>query len=105
MPFFLYLAFNAVHTPLQTAEKYLQRFANIKDQRRRAYGAMLSAMDDAISLVMTKLEQTGKLNDNHYPPSRSAMEVPEMAVFDPGIALPGIVGGPGVRNGPAPGPE
>ena len=62
-PFFLYLAFNAVHTPLQATEKYLQRFANIEDQRRRTYAAMLSAMDDAIGLVITSLEQTGKLDN------------------------------------------
>ena len=31
-PFFLYLAFNAVHTPMQATEKYLQRFPNIKDK-------------------------------------------------------------------------
>jgi arylsulfatase A-like enzyme len=62
-PFFLYLAFNAVHTPLQATEKYLQRFAHIADLRRRTYAAMLSAMDDAIGRVLTALEQTGKFGD------------------------------------------
>src|SRR5262249_6354654 len=47
-PFFLYLAFNAVHAPMQAAEKYLKRFQDIKDERRRTYAAMMSAMDDAI---------------------------------------------------------
>lgn len=62
-PFFLYLAFNAVHTPLQATEKYLQRFAHIQDQARRKYAAMMSAMDDAIGAVLAKLRETG-LEDN-----------------------------------------
>ena len=41
-PFFLYLAFNAVHTPLQATEKYLDRFAAIDDAKRRTYAAMLT---------------------------------------------------------------
>jgi hypothetical protein len=59
-PFFLYLAFNAVHTPLQAIEKYNSRFPGITDPKRRIYAAMLSAMDDAIGLVLTELEETGK---------------------------------------------
>ncbi|MEX1049090.1 MAG: sulfatase-like hydrolase/transferase [Akkermansiaceae bacterium] len=51
-----------MHTPLQTIEKYNSRFPGITDPKRRIYAAMLSAMDDAIGLVLTKLEETGKLN-------------------------------------------
>jgi arylsulfatase A-like enzyme len=54
-PFFLYLAFNAVHVPNQATERYLARFANITDPQRRTYAAMLSAMDDAIGRVLTAL--------------------------------------------------
>ena len=42
-PFLLYLAFNAVHTPMEATEKYLQRFPNIKDKQRRTYAAMMVA--------------------------------------------------------------
>jgi arylsulfatase A-like enzyme len=58
-PFFLYLAFNAVHTPLEATEKYLERFPNIKDEKRRTYAAMLSAMDDAIGAVLARLREAG----------------------------------------------
>jgi len=34
-PFMLYLAYNAPHAPLQATEKYLARFPNIQDQKRR----------------------------------------------------------------------
>jgi arylsulfatase A-like enzyme len=53
--FFLYLSFNAVHTPMHATDAGLTRFAQIKDARRRAYAAMLSAMDDAIGKVMDKV--------------------------------------------------
>jgi arylsulfatase A-like enzyme len=55
-PYFLYLAFNAVHTPMEATEKYLKRFENIKDGRRRTYAAMLSAMDDAIGKALAAVD-------------------------------------------------
>lgn len=74
-PFFLYLAFNAAHTPMEAPEKYLARFPGIADPRRRTYAAMLSAMDDAIGRTLAALhdnaleEQTLVifLNDNGGP--------------------------------------
>ncbi len=58
-PFFLYLAFNAVHTPLQADEPRLKKFAAITDPKRRAYAAMMTAMDDAIGAVTAKLRDAG----------------------------------------------
>jgi arylsulfatase A-like enzyme len=58
-PFFLYLSFNAVHTPRQADETRLARFNRIKDERRRIYAAMLSAMDEAIGRVRAQLARTG----------------------------------------------
>ena len=58
-PFLLYLAFNAVHVPMQATDKYLARFPNIADPQRRTYAAMLSAMDDAIGRVMAALRSQG----------------------------------------------
>ena len=46
-PFFLYLAFNAPHSPLQATEKYLSRFAGITDPKRRTYAAQVMEMDPA----------------------------------------------------------
>jgi arylsulfatase A-like enzyme len=62
-PFFLYLPYNAVHAPLQTPEKYLDRFKNIEDPKRRKHAAMVSAMDDGVGAVIEKLQATG-LEDN-----------------------------------------
>lgn len=62
-PFFLYYAFNAVHTPLEAPEEVQQKFSGIADPKRRTYAAMLSSMDDAIGAVLTKLDQE-KLTEN-----------------------------------------
>lgn len=62
-PFFLYLAFNAVHLPLEATDKYLQRFKSIEDPKRQKYAAMMSAMDDAIGSVLARLDEH-KLSEN-----------------------------------------
>jgi arylsulfatase A-like enzyme len=54
-PFFLYLAFNAVHTPLQATDDRLKKLGAIEDKTRRTYAAMNIAMDDAIGAVLAKL--------------------------------------------------
>ncbi len=58
-PFFLYLAYNAVHTPLQAPEKYLARLPHIADPRRRTYAAMNVAMDDGIGQLLAALRDNG----------------------------------------------
>ncbi|MEO0483951.1 MAG: sulfatase-like hydrolase/transferase, partial [Planctomycetota bacterium] len=58
-PFFLYLAYNAPHTPMQATDKYLARFASINNERRRTYAAMVSAMDDGVGRVLEALDQSG----------------------------------------------
>jgi len=58
-PFFLYLAFNAVHAPMQAPERQLARFATLADPQRRTYAGMLGALDDAVGLVLAKLRQAG----------------------------------------------
>jgi arylsulfatase A-like enzyme len=58
-PFFLYLAYNAPHTPLQATEKYLSRFPDIADPKRRTYAAMVSAMDDGVGRVLAELRRLG----------------------------------------------
>ncbi|MFT3920926.1 MAG: sulfatase-like hydrolase/transferase [Myxococcales bacterium] len=46
-PWFLYLPFNAQHAPLQAPKKYLDRFPNITEEKRKCFAAMMSGMDDA----------------------------------------------------------
>lgn len=62
-PLFLYLAFNAVHTPYQAPQSYLDQYPNIKDPSRKAYAASATAMDDQIGRVIAALKQK-KMLDN-----------------------------------------
>jgi arylsulfatase A-like enzyme len=55
VPLFLYLAFNAPHTPYQAPPEYLAKYANIADPSRRAYAASITAMDDQIGRVVEAL--------------------------------------------------
>jgi arylsulfatase A-like enzyme len=54
-PFFLYLAFNAVHTPMQATDERLKRFAAVPDRMRRTYAGMTAAMDEGVGKVLDKL--------------------------------------------------
>lgn len=58
-PWFLYLAFNAVHTPMHATDDRLAKFPSVEDRRRKTYDAMMLAMDDAIGKVRAKLAETG----------------------------------------------
>jgi arylsulfatase A-like enzyme len=55
-PFFLYVAYNAPHTPLQAPKEYLERVASIEDPTRRSYAAMITAMDDGIGRLLATIE-------------------------------------------------
>ena len=57
-PWFLYLPFNAVHTPMHATPEKLTQFAAIENPKRRTYAAMQSSMDDAIGVVLATLSET-----------------------------------------------
>jgi arylsulfatase A-like enzyme len=61
--FFLELAFNAVHTPMEATDARLAKFASIEDKKRRTYAAMLSAMDENIGKVLNSL-RAAKLEED-----------------------------------------
>jgi arylsulfatase A-like enzyme len=62
-PFFLYLAFNAIHTPMQAPNSYLEKYKDVKDPLRLKTLAMISAMDDAIGGVMERI-RANQLEEN-----------------------------------------
>lgn len=59
VPLYLYLAFNAPHTPYQAPEDYVERFAHIEDPTRRTYAAMVSCLDDEVGRVIAALDASG----------------------------------------------
>jgi arylsulfatase A-like enzyme len=56
-PLFLYLTFTAPHAPYQAPQPYLDQYKAITDPNRRAYAAMVTAMDDEIGRVLAALEK------------------------------------------------
>lgn len=62
-PWFLYLAFNAVHTPMQVKEEDKALFPEIKDVRRRQLASMATRMDKNVGLVLETLRQSGQLDN------------------------------------------
>lgn len=56
-PFFLYLAYNAPHSPYQADKKYDALFASLDNQRDRIYAGMVASLDENIGKVMRKLKE------------------------------------------------
>ncbi len=58
-PFFLYLAFLMPHTPMEVTDEFYGRFPGVDDETKRVYSGMVSALDDAVGLVLDRLRETG----------------------------------------------
>ena len=63
VPLYLYLAFNAPHTPYQAPQEYLDRYKDITDPSRRAYAAQVTALDEQVGRVLQALEDK-KMREN-----------------------------------------
>jgi arylsulfatase A-like enzyme len=100
---FLYLTFNAVHTPMQATDKYVSRFKSVADESRRTYCGMMSAMDDAIGAVLKKLDENRLtdntliffVSDNGGPPANSSDNSPlrghKAQTWEGGVRVPYLV--------------
>jgi len=58
-PLYLYLTFNAPHTPYQAPQDYINRYRDIQDPTRRTYAGMVSCLDDEIGRVVEALDKKG----------------------------------------------
>lgn len=61
--FFLMLAPNAPHTPLQATAQYADRYGEVEEAGRRIFAAMVSSVDDYVGDVMAELRAHG-LDEN-----------------------------------------
>ena len=62
-PFFLYLAYNAPHTPLQAKEEDMQKFSAIIDKDRRTYAAMVYAVDRGVGELVKALKANNQYDN------------------------------------------
>ncbi len=107
-PFFLYVPFNAPHTPLQAPEECLRRYAHVADPKRRTYSAMVACLDDQVGRVVAALARRGLTertliafsSDNGGPITLGATNGPLRAqkgtVYEGGVRVPAFATWPGV---------
>ncbi len=62
-PFFLYVAYNAPHTPLEAKESDIAEYSHIRDEKRRIYAAMVHAIDRGVGNLTNALKESGELKD------------------------------------------
>jgi arylsulfatase B len=100
-PFFLFLSYNAVHSPLQGADAYMKKMNHIEDIHRRIFAAMLANLDDSVGSVLAKLRESGLeentliffLSDNGGPTkeltsSNSPLKGGKGQFYEGGIRVP-----------------
>lgn len=62
-PFFMYLAYNAPHTPLQATREDYQALSHIKDHTQRVYAAMILQLDRNVGRLTQALQERGLEDD------------------------------------------
>jgi arylsulfatase A-like enzyme len=107
-PFFLYLPFNAPHSPFQARKEDYDRFAHIADPYKRIYCAMIYALDQAVGEIVQEVRDLGLAehtiicfaSDNGgatytLGTDNAPLKGGKMSAFEGGVNIPMMISWPG----------
>ena len=107
-PTFLYVTFNAPHTPLQAPQEFIDRYKDVENEDRRVFAAMVDAMDEEIGKILKVLDEEKMrkntivlfMSDNGGSSRGGASNTPlasgKGSVYEGGIRVPAVIRWPGV---------